>query len=96
MSREPEESSDRRVPSARWLDLIDAVEANPGQEFGRFKLLELLGGAGMGVVFRAYDPKIEREVALKLWKLPRDEAGEAVLHEAKCLANADKHWSARR
>ena len=66
--------------------MIDAVEANPGQEFGRFKLLELLGGAGMGVVFRAYDPKIEREVALKLWKLPRDEAGEAVLHEAKCLA----------
>ncbi|PRP90200.1 Serine/threonine-protein kinase PrkC [Enhygromyxa salina] len=86
MSRELQESSERRIPSARWLDLIDEVEASPGHEFGRFKLLELLGGAGMGVVFRAYDPKIEREVALKLWKLPRDEAREAVIHEAKCLA----------
>ncbi|PRP91081.1 Serine/threonine-protein kinase PrkC [Enhygromyxa salina] len=87
MSRDPEESSDRRrVPSARWHELIEAVTASPGIELGRFKLLAWIGGGGMGVVFRAHDTELDREVALKLWKLPPGEAKEAVVHEAKCLA----------
>jgi eukaryotic-like serine/threonine-protein kinase len=36
------------------------------QMFGKYKMAELLGQGGMGAVFRAYDTKLERDVAIKL------------------------------
>ncbi len=57
--------------------------------WGGFKLLARVGAGGFGEVYRAWDPSLHREVALKLL-LPGVEGGEAqyeaMLAEARALA----------
>jgi len=37
-----------------------------GQKFGRYRIEEEIGAGGMGVVYRAYDEKLERYLAIKV------------------------------
>ena len=54
---------------------------------GRFAVLDKLGEGGMGVVYSAYDPQLDRRVALKLWRAGSGhDAHERLMREAQALA----------
>src|ERR1044071_7003304 len=57
----------------------------PAVQLGRFRLLERVGAGGMGTVYAAYDPDLDRGVALKIVRVPA-ERRDAAFAEAQALA----------
>jgi tetratricopeptide (TPR) repeat protein len=62
-----------------------------GSTLGRYLVLDRLGTGGMGVVFAAYDPQLDRKVAVKVLQAtsrsPKATAGRVrLLREAQALA----------
>ena len=60
-----------------------------GRQLGRYRILERLGEGGMGVVYRATDERLERDVAIKLVRddLVRDSSSQARFRqEARALS----------
>src|SRR5262249_46883726 len=61
----------------------------PGERLGSYEIVAALGAGGMGEVYRARDPKLEREVAVKVLSpaLSGDrEALERFEREARAVA----------
>ena len=89
ISPSPEPPVDAAV---RWNFLAPPQEPDEIGRLGPFRVLGLLGGGGMGMVFRAADPQLGRHVALKVI-LPehaaRPQARQRFFREARAIAAID-------
>src|SRR5262245_63558146 len=85
---------DRRPPSVEETvgpdpEESDQVPLRRGASVGRYVLLDQIGSGAMGVVFSAYDPELDRKLALKILHAARGDSSathDRLRREAQALA----------
>jgi tetratricopeptide (TPR) repeat protein/predicted Ser/Thr protein kinase len=84
----PEQAQAKREPLERRESARQIL--THGTRVGRYLVLNVIGRGGMGVVYAAHDPQLDRQVALKLIRAEdsREEA-ERLVREAQALAKLD-------
>ena len=81
----------QRLLEAVW-PRNDRAKAGPPRQFGRFSIVRELGRGGCGVVFRAEDPVVTRQIALKIphpGVLVTPEFRRRFLREAEAASRLD-------
>jgi predicted Ser/Thr protein kinase len=65
-----------------------ATTAAPGATLGRYRIERELGAGAIGAVYAAFDPDLERRIALKVLRqaAASDQARERLLREARAMA----------
>jgi serine/threonine protein kinase/tetratricopeptide (TPR) repeat protein len=79
--------SDKLVRAVSRAKIASKLFAKTEQvKLGRYHLLEMVGSGGMGVVWGAWDPELDRRVAIKLVKAEMQAARDRILLEGQALA----------
>lgn len=74
----------RAVARAKIANSLFATDQRV--KLGRYHLLERVGEGGMGVVWGAFDPELERRVAIKLVRAKSGASRDRILLEGQALA----------
>src|SRR5207249_9579304 len=67
-------------------ETVVTATLQPGSKLGNYELVEKIGAGGMGSVYKAYQPTLQRYVAIKV--LPPQTAGDA--SPAVCGGSTDR------
>ncbi len=81
-SWEPESGSDGAA-----FDVSDGFQ--PGEMVGRYRLLQRVGRGGMGEVYAAHDPELDRKIAIKIMRanaVPGGVEAARMMREAQTIA----------
>ncbi len=89
MSRAGYSDPNREATDTLGSETLDGVSERltrcRGERLGRYWVLDLIGSGAMGQVYVAYDPKLDRKVALKV--LPAGQ-GRSSSHQARLIREA--------
>jgi tetratricopeptide (TPR) repeat protein len=69
------------------IELLDA--SSVGETVGRYRLLTLVGRGGMGEVYAAHDPELDRKIAIKIMRgdaAPDEVEAQRMMREARAIA----------
>ena len=78
----------RRNASARIRPKPKVMSLSLGSKLGPYEILSLLGAGGMGEVYRARDPRLARDVAIKVLPAERmadEDRRRRFVGSSRCL-----------